>query len=162
MAKRKKNDWNPSKSAAENAKLLLPRLAAVYFGAGRRITVKPLPPAKLHPFRLRTKRFRYTLELFRPCYGRGLGQRLDALRRIQQYLGDISDCTATRALLGAAAGVQTRSGTSLSRFLNQRAAARAAEFRRYWTRTFDAFGREGWWTGYLVRFAGRVSKAKRK
>jgi len=156
MAKRKKNDWNPSKSAAENAKLLLPRLAAAYFEEGRRITAKPLPPAKLHPFRLRTKRLRYTLELFRPCYGRGLEQRLEALRRIQQYLGEISDCTTTDSLLGVDAGAPLR------RFLNQRAAARAAGFRRYWSRTFDAAGRERWWTGYLARFAGRVSKAKRK
>ena len=162
MAKRKKDAWNPSKSAAENAKLVLPALAAAYFEEGRRITAKPLPHAKLHPFRLRTKRFRYTLELFRPCYGRGLEQRLEALRRIQQYLGEISDCAATRSLLGPAASVRTRSGAPLSRFLNRRAMARATEFRRYWTRSFDAFGRERWWTGYLARFAGRVSKAKRK
>ncbi len=151
MAKRNKNAWDRSKAAAENAKLSLPVLAAAYFEEGRRITAKPLPPAKLHPFRLRTKRFRYTLELFRPCYGRGLEQRLEALRRIQQYLGDISDCTTTRSLLGTAAGVRSRSGAPLSRFLKQRAEARAAEFRRYWTRTFDAFGRERWWTGYLSR-----------
>jgi len=156
MAKRKKDTWDASKSAVENAKLLLPGLAASYFKEGRRIAARPVPPEKLHPFRLKTKRFRYTLELFRRCYGRGLEQRIDALRNIQQYLGEISDCATTSSLLGTDSEVPVRSGEPFSRFLNRRAEARAAEFRRYWNRTFDAPGRERWWSDYLSRGVRRA------
>lgn len=162
MAKKKKKIWQPPQSAADNAKRVLPAMAAEFFQAGRKVVGDELPPEELHAFRLETKRFRYTLELFRPCYGAGLDQRLAGLRRIQQYLGEISDCLTTLALLKdmRLRGSEQRAG--FADFLNTRATVRAAEFRKYWKETFDRPGQEQFWTGYLKRFAGRKGKSVRR
>jgi CHAD domain-containing protein len=159
--KKKKKTWDPSKSGAENAKLVLPPLASQFFEAGRKVVEEEFAPADLHPFRLETKRFRYTLELFRPCYGAGLERRLTSLRQIQQYLGEISDCLTTRDLIKDKRAGGSRQ-TAFLGFLNARAATRAAEFRQYWRETFDRAGQERWWTDYLSRFAGRKGKAGRR
>ena len=146
MAKRDRILWNASNSAAENASLELPRLAQAYFRAGRMI-FRVIPSARaLHRFRLDTKRFRYTLELFAPCYGPGLEQRLARLRKIQDYLGEINDCVTTRELLG-------RQNATVSSFLSRRMAAKTGAVRSYWRETFDAGGQDRWWTDYLARFA---------
>jgi CHAD domain-containing protein len=162
MPKKRKKIWDPSKSPEENAKLALPALASQYFQAGRKVVGRQVSPNDLHSFRLETKRFRYTVELFRPCYGPGLDRRLAALRRIQQYLGDISDCGTTQALLGRMKLRPPSQSATAGKFLESRAAARAAEFQEYWKETFDVPGRERWWTDYLRRFAGRSTAGKRK
>jgi hypothetical protein len=38
-------------------------------------------------------------------------------------------------------------------FLEERAAAKAEEFRKDWSEVFDAPGQERWWTTYLARHA---------
>jgi CHAD domain-containing protein len=155
MAKKKAPAWQAPRSAAENAKSVLPVLAKNYFAAGRKVLADGLPADQLHRFRLKTKRFRYTLELFRPCYTAGLDQRLAQLRQIQQFLGDVSDCFTARDMIMASRANRSRRTGAVFGFLDQRAAARVAEFRTYWTSTFDAQGRERNWVDYLTRFAGR-------
>ena len=151
MPKRTGILWNASKSAAENASLALPSLARAYFRSGRAI-FRAIPPARtLHRFRLDTKRFRYTLELFAPCYGPGLERRLARLRKIQDYLGEINDCVTTRELLG-------RQNATVSNFLSRRMAAKTGAVRSYWRETFDAGGQERWWTDYLARFARKRAR----
>jgi CHAD domain-containing protein len=146
MPKRNRVLWNASKSAAENASLELPRLARAYFRSGRAI-FRAVPAARaLHRFRLDTKRFRYTLELFAPCYGPGLERRLARLRKIQDYLGEINDCATARELLGP-------KRATASSFLERRMTAKTGAVRSYWRQTFDADGQERWWTNYLARFA---------
>ena len=49
----------------------------------------------MHKFRLRTKRFRYTLEMFKDLYGPGMLKRIESLKQVQTYLGDINDCIVT-------------------------------------------------------------------
>jgi CHAD domain-containing protein len=100
----------------------------------------------LHQFRLETKRFRYTLELFRSCYGKGLDERLGSLRKIQDLLGEINDCLTTQNLLG-------RKQKSLAPFLQRRIARKRRELARYWHGSFDAAGQERRWSAYLERFA---------
>lgn len=87
-------------SAAEAAQALLPKMARKYFEAGRDAVSEKRPPDELHQFRLRTKRFRYTLELFRPVYGVRLDPYLESLRTIQGALGKVSDYEAIRRVLG--------------------------------------------------------------
>ena len=60
----------------------------------------------------------------------------------------------------SALGVATigeRLGKSVDRkvrkFLQDRAGEKAAEFRKHWKETFDAEGREKWWTAYLEQNA---------
>src|SRR5262249_40223558 len=109
----------------------------------------------LHRFRLLTKRFRYTLELFRPCYGPGLEQRIEALRLLQQYLGEINDCATTQAMLVARNDLPEAERDRLVCQMAELAGSRIAKFHRYWQGDFALERRENWWTDYLVRFAGR-------
>ena len=145
MAKPKSIAWNASGTPAENAIAELPGLARDYFRGGRALFQKRPSPRALHRFRLQSKRFRYTLELFRACYGPGLDERLEKLREIQNHLGEISDCAATVELVG-------RSHPQFAAFLKRRMAAKIGALQNYWETTFDAAGQERWWTGYLLRF----------
>jgi len=158
---RKRSTWDPSQTAAANAASVLPALAAAYFRAGRAVLKRTAETRELHRLRLATKRFRYTLELFCPCYGAALGRRLDALRQIQSQLGDISDCYTTRRLIDRMRAGGTPINADAAAFIDARVARRFAEFRAYWLRTFDAPREEATWKSYLGRFAGR-SKPNRR
>jgi len=149
MAKRIR--WDEAASAGKNACAELPSMAASYFQAGRKMLRASRRPAELHAFRLKTKRLRYTLELFRACYGPSLEQRIEALKEVQTLLGEINDCAS--ALRTAEQAMSTRSPQykKLRRFLNARAARLAAGFRKHWQERFDAAGREDWWLAYLGR-----------
>ena len=152
MSKRHVARWDARTAAAANARRELPRLAAAYFARVRELLADNPPPAKLHAIRLATKRLRYTLELFRPCYGPGLDTRLAALRHIQQLLGEVNDCSTTERWIGHAmqpSPLRVR----VTKFLTARAAAQAQVFHAAWTSGFDAPGQELWWTRYLTRHA---------
>ena len=146
MAKKGRLIWNSSRSAQENACQKLPPLARAYFRAGRALFAAKPTTGDFHKFRLETKRFRYTLELFELCYGPGLEERLKLLRTMQDLLGEINDCAATQKLLGA-------QPHRASKFLERRMTLKARELRTWWRGTFDGAGQESWWTNYLVRFA---------
>lgn len=150
MSKVRHGDWNARQSTAQNARRELPAIISSYYSYVRRVLAKDPAPPKLHRLRLATKQTRYTLELFRPCYGRGLKQRLDALRKVQQQLGDTNDCVASWELLS---GKLRRSyeRDRMEKFLHDRAQKQAADFRERWQELFEAPGREEWWTKYLAR-----------
>jgi CHAD domain-containing protein len=144
--------WNPRLGAAGNARRHLPAMVRAYFKQVRELLAADPPPAELHAIRLATKRVRYTLELFRPCYGPGLKIRLAALQRLQQVLGEVNDCAAAERLIDSlipASGSRQRVQT----FLRRRAAAIAVLLRKEWSETFDAPRREQWWLQYLAKNA---------
>jgi CHAD domain-containing protein len=144
--------WNPRLSVTANARRHLPPMIHGYFTQVRELLATNPAPAELHPIRLATKRVRYTLELFRPCYGRGLELRLATLQRLQQLLGEINDCAAAERLIEGlvpASPVRRRAET----FLRRRASAKATALRREWRDNFDAPGREHWWLRYLASSA---------
>jgi CHAD domain-containing protein len=151
MPKKRRIHWDEAGSVGENARAQLPSLVGGYFRSGRKLMTSAASPEDLHAFRLKTKRLRYTLELFRPCYGSTLEQRLEELRAVQTILGDISDCHA--ALRIAARSLKSRSAEfrKLKRYLDARSARLTAAFRKHWREKFDAAGREDWWTGHLAR-----------
>lgn len=151
MGKKKQPGWNASKSAAENARLKLPLLVAAYFEAGRQLILREPSADELHRFRLEGKRLRYTLELFRPCYGPSLVRAINALREIQQHLGDCNDCAATMQLLADRFPNAVRQKRQITRFLQARAAESLAKFREQWREKFDAPGQERRWLRYLSR-----------
>lgn len=144
--------WDERAGAAANARRGLPRLAAGYFARVRKLVAAEPSPDELHRLRLETKRLRYTLELFRPCYGPGLETRLAALRRLQQVLGEVNDSAVADRLLSNLMSASPQRVRVL-RFLKERAAAKAQEFRKEWTGVFDAPGHEHWWSVYLARHA---------
>jgi CHAD domain-containing protein len=144
--------WNPRLGASLNARRQLPPMMRDYFSQMRELLAADPPPAELHTMRLATKRVRYTLELFRPCYGPGLELRIATLQRLQQVLGEVNDCAAAERLIEGL--VPASSARTLVRtFLRHRAAAKASELRHEWRQHFDAAGREHWWLHYLSRSA---------
>ena len=150
MSKRHMARWDPRGAAAANARRELPRLVAAYFARVRKLLADHPPPAKLHAIRLETKRLRYTLELFRSCYGPGLDTRLAALRNIQQLLGEVNDCSSTERWVGQDMK-RSPLRARIEKFLSARCAAQAQTFHAAWTSDFDAPGQELWWTRYLSR-----------
>jgi CHAD domain-containing protein len=150
MRKPRQIVWDLRSSASANARRKLPAVVQAYFGAVRELLASNPAPEELHAVRLATKRLRYTLELFRPCYGRGLESRLASLQRLQQVLGEINDCAAAKRLIEGLvpASAQRRRVQS---FLRRRAAAKATALRREWRQSFDAPGREHWWLDYLSK-----------
>ena len=139
--------WDKARTASENAKAELPKLAAEYFEEGRKATHSRLSPAELHRFRLKTKRFRYTLEIFGTLYGPAFERCLSRLREVQNHLGAISDFATMRDLF--------HDEPALAAEMKRRGDRRAAEFRAYWKGEFDAEGEEKRWQHYLGTFAGR-------
>ena len=139
--------WDESAGPAANARRELPRLVSAYFSTVREFLAEDPAPPELHRLRLASKRLRYTLELFRPCYPAGFEDRIDALKKLQDWLGEVNDAVASGRLLHGA--LKTR--PKLRKFLEDRAAQQAAEFTRHWKEIFDAPGREAWWTDFLAK-----------
>jgi len=145
-------EWSKRRSAAENARRELPAIISSYYCYVRKELAKDPPPPRLHRLRLATKRVRYTLELFRPCYGPGLEERLEVLRKVQKQLGDTNDCVAAWDLLSKKMG-RSIQRSRMEKFLHERAQKQAKDFLDQWQELFEAPGREEWWTVYLARFA---------
>ena len=138
----------PSQSAAENARAVLPKMARKYFEAGRKAIEGKRPPDELHRFRLKTKRFRYTLELFRPLYGPSLDRYLKALRELQGALGKVSDYQAIARVLS--------SDRVLKKEIEHALKAKLKDLQHSW-RAFDSDGQLKRWRTYL---AGDHSKPR--
>ena len=141
--------WNPRIGPAANARRQLPRLASEFFGQVRSALAANPTPDQLHQVRLAAKRIRYTLELFRPCYGPALEVRLDSLRELQQVLGEINDCAATGRLLAKSAGASPNRARA-ERFLAARLREKTTDLRRRWAGGMGAPGQEVVWTQYLA------------
>jgi CHAD domain-containing protein len=146
--------WDGSKPVAVNASEKLPELARNFFEMGRAVAGANRSFDALHRFRLAAKRFRYVLELFRPCYGPGLARRIERLQTLQQRLGEISDCATTEALLSKRADLPRAEQARLIRHLKELAAKRVFYFEREWQAEFRAPNVEHWWVDYLSRYAG--------
>jgi CHAD domain-containing protein len=144
--------WNARLGVSLNARRQLPAMMQEYFAQVRELLATNPELAELHAIRLATKRVRYTLELFRPCYGAQLESHITELQRLQQILGEINDCAAAGRLLDGLAGPSPAQARARS-FLRRRAAAKATELRREWRQCFDAPGQEHSWLHYLARSA---------
>ncbi len=139
--------WEPDRTVAMNARMVLPATAGEYFAEGRKVVADRPDPADLHSFRLATKRFRYTLEIFRNVYGPAMDKMLRELKPLQDALGAVNDCIATNEAFNA--------DKRFRDYLARRAEKKARAFYRSWTNEFDAPGTEERW----IRFLARVPKA---
>jgi len=144
-------------TAASFAARRLPRRSKKFFTTCRKAVDSKKGGDCLHQMRLLGKRFRYTLELFVPVYGPGLEEKIESMRKLQGFLGDVNDCRSTRALLET--DPQTPGLKELQAYLARREARRIREFRAFWAQ-FDAEGELGRWQNYLERYAGRGRAAQ--
>src|ERR1039457_79757 len=136
MGKSHQVEWDEKATAAANARRELTPLVARYFALVRELLAKSPTPPELHRLRLATKRLRYTLELFRPCYGPGLETRMAGLRELQQLLGEVNDSAVSGRLLAKVIGASAQR-VRVEAFLEGRAAEKAQEFRKHWGEVFD-------------------------
>ena len=81
-------------------------MARQYLDEGRDALAPGTAWKQMHKFRLHTKRFRYTLEILQDLYGPGLRKRIDSLKKVQTYLGDINDCIVTSEMLKDMGGME--------------------------------------------------------
>ena len=140
--------WNERSAARANAHRVLPQMVAKYFADVRKALKAKPSPANLHRVRLASKRVRYTLELFQPCYGRKFGERMKALKDVQTTLGDVNDAVTAEQLI-VDAMPQSPRRKALRGYLRTRAAEKAEEFRVHWMAQFDAAGQEKLWLEFL-------------
>ncbi|MDP8989707.1 MAG: CHAD domain-containing protein [Acidobacteriota bacterium] len=118
----------------------LPALAEDFFQTGDAAAVADSSYATLHRFRLRAKRFRYTLELFERFYGSEMATGAKALKGVQDLLGAINDCVTTIALLPEDPIAQA----AIQELLDERTRL----FRNYWRSRFPPQKR-AWWRRWL-------------
>lgn len=135
-------NWQPDIEPDAAAREVLPAMARDYFQEGRKIVQHGADPDELHPFRLATKHFRYTLELFRDVYGPSLEEKLDLLKPVQSALGDVNDCVATADGFGE--------NKEFRKYLKRRAGKKTRAFLDAWRDSFDAPGQEEAWVVYLA------------
>ncbi len=115
----------------ETAGQILTRMADDFVERGNAVSEAKASPEKLHGFRIASKKFRYTLEIFAPLYGTALNEWLESIKRIQTLLGDINDC-ATVALMLA----DYKSGGAAASWLKKRQRRKTEEFARCWAEEF--------------------------
>jgi len=118
----------------------LPALAADFFQTGGAAVAPGSSYQTLHRFRLRSKRFRYTLERFEPFYGSEMASGAKALKGLQDHLGAINDCVTTIDLLSD----DPRAVAALQKLLDQRTHA----FHSYWRSSFTP-QKLTWWQRWL-------------
>lgn len=140
----------PENDAALQAREALPPLASEFFESGRKVALQAGSAKKLHAFRLSAKRFRYTLELFRPFYGPVFLQRLERVREIQSLLGKRQDCAVAAERLKPLSAADPLVLPALAE-VEARARKLETEFREYWRTTFDAQGQCLLWLRYFAR-----------
>ncbi len=151
----KKKLWRAKLDVGANLRRRLPKMAAKYFRRGRRALDGDRGWDNIHQFRLATKRFRYTLELFRTEYGPGLGKKIEDLRHIQTQLGDANDCIVTSGMLEPLPGTE-----ELRAQLAAKADAKLNKLRLWWRANLGAEGAEERWIGYLQRVGSKSAAAE--
>jgi CHAD domain-containing protein len=135
--------WNRRQNPAANARRVLPGLAAEYFREGDLLRDGKASNQKMHEFRLSTKAFRYTLELFIPVYGPGLKAKLESIKNVQQILGALQDCETVLAYKPR--------DPKLTAYAQARLETKRAQFLDYWSVHFASPAEQKKWAAYLSR-----------
>jgi CHAD domain-containing protein len=140
---------------AQTARQMLPGMADDFFEQGDEAAGAKALPRELHRFRITSKRFRYTLELYTPLYGASLNSKLEAIRRGQALLGDINDFETVRNMLAQYQGAEAATA-----WLKRRQRKRLLEFREYWEVTFSKEERRSWMD--FLKHTPHEQRAQRK
>src|SRR5687767_11676322 len=92
-ARKARNRWGlkPGKSVEVNFRSVAPRLYKRYFRRGRRVANLYSGVPELHRFRIRTKRIRYTSELYQRLFPAALTRAVAEFKAIQDSLGSLQD-----------------------------------------------------------------------
>jgi CHAD domain-containing protein len=122
-------------AASEVARDVLPDMLKDHLRRGHLAARKDTPEKKLHRFRIATKEVRYTLDLFTPLYGDGVGDLGEKLKKLQTHLGSIHDCIIARDLVKDA---QSPAGKKeIVREIQKRRDKKTERFLRDYRRNFE-------------------------
>ena len=147
-AKRSLSKWRaellPVQPGPREPERVLIRMAEKFIQAGDQAAEAHSSAGDLHSFRIRAKKFRYSVELFRPVYGAAAEEWLGRMKRLQTVLGDMNDYRVTRDLI---AGLGAHA--SLSAAFKRKEQKKAAEFRELWSKEYAHAARE--WARSLER-----------
>ena len=144
--------WKKSMGLRGNLQAKMPEMVAAWFADGRSALAEGVSWEHMHQFRLRTKRFRYSLELLRPAYGPGLDRKIKSLKKLQDYLGEINDAVATEELIRDLPDVQ-----DAREELQTKAAKLRKKLREHWLENFEPEREEQRWIRYLRQYAARAA-----
>lgn len=122
--------------ADASARRLLPAMLEDLFRAGRTAAQPDSSPRQMHRVRLKGKRVRYTLELFKRAYGKKTEPMMNSLKILQEKLGAINDCATTLEMIRR----DRTAATAVRRLCGER----QAEFREYWKNHFRTQERLRW------------------
>lgn len=93
------DDVDPEAPAIENARRVLAvRIAEFY--SFEPVVPHPELSEALHDLRISAKRLRYTLELFRPQFGKAGARQIERVKSIQEILGTLHDHDVRIDLIG--------------------------------------------------------------
>ena len=145
--------WKGKADVGSNLRSQMPRQVQEWFAEGDLALQADQPYEEIHRFRLLTKRFRYTLEIFRPAYGPSLDRIIEELRTLQTLLGDLNDCVASSHLLTDVPG----SDAARIR-LDRKATRKAGDLRAMWARDYASATRRRRWARYLIQYACRTGQ----
>jgi CHAD domain-containing protein len=123
-------------SVEENARRLLPEMVEDLFRMGQEASRPDTSQQRMHQFRLKTKRVRYTLELFAPVYGKNTKPMLESLKGLQGTLGAINDCATTLEMI--------RRDRPAAAAVRRLAREREKEFRMLWQKHFGPREKARW------------------
>ena len=141
---------------ASTAQRMLPRMAQQFFERGNEAAKTKASARELHQFRISSKKFRYTLELFTSLYGSQLNSSLEKIRRGQRLLGDINDCETVGDMLS-----NYKAADEFTSWLKKRQRRKIEQFQRYWTETIAADGEVRKWNALLSRPQESLTETKK-
>lgn len=116
----------------------LPRLAQRFFDAGH-VASSQHSGEKLHEFRIRAKKFRYTLELFLPLYGPKAEEWTREIKSVQTILGSMNDYRSVCAM-----AAEFGAGRKLRASLKRSERRKIRQFRKVWTEHFSRAAAQQW------------------
>lgn len=116
----------------------LPRLAQRFFDAGHAASSQH-SGEKLHEFRIRAKKFRYTLELFLPVYGPKAEEWTREIKSVQTVLGAMNDYRSVFAM-----AAEFGCGRKLKASLKRSERRKIRQFRKVWTEHFSHAAAQEW------------------
>jgi CHAD domain-containing protein len=137
-------DLLPVETAAAEPERVLVRMAEKFIRAGDQAAEANSSVGDLHRFRILAKKFRYSVELFRPVYGAAADEWLGRMKRLQTVLGDMNDYRVARELIA-----DLGANVSLAASFKRKEQKKAAEFRDLWKEEYSAAARE--WARSLER-----------
>jgi CHAD domain-containing protein len=114
------------------ARRALDRIAKDFLKRGNEASSPEASPEGLHHFRIAVKKFRYTLEMFRPVFGSSLNPVVASVRRASALLGNINDCVTVAEMV-----VGYKGGRQLADRLKKRQHRKTEEFRKFWKEEFS-------------------------